>query len=85
MVKTRRQSKAKNLQATNLNKPHRLRTSKEAIAEISPLSVRLLKTNLNNLIELQSKENLSFNFLLNSIVMDFFKTNKESKPLMTHY
>lgn len=88
MVKKRRQSKtneSKNLQATNLNKPHRLRTPKEAISEISPIPVRLLKNNLNNLIELQSKENLSLNFLLNSIVMDFFKNNKEDNLSMSHY
>lgn len=87
MVKTRRQSKtnqSKKIQATNLNKPHRLRTPKEAISEISPLSVRLLKTNLDNLIELQSEKNLSFNFLLNSIVMDFFKNNKEGNLSVSH-
>lgn len=80
-----KQKKAKDLKANNSSKSHRLHSSEEAISKISPIPLRLLKTNLNNLIELQSKKSLSLNFLLNSIVMDFFKTNKESKPLMTHY
>lgn len=80
MVK-QRQSKtkqAKNLQANNSSKPHRLRTKEEAIAEISPLSLRLLKTNLNNLTELQKVKKLSFNFLCNQIFSEYFKTKRRS-------
>lgn len=88
MVKTRQQSKTKqanNLQANNSSKPHRLRTKEEAISEISPLSLRLVKINLNNLTELQKEKKLSFNFLCNQIFSEYFKIKKESKPLMTHY
>lgn len=88
MVKTRQQSKtkqAKNLQANSSSKPHRLRTKEEAISEISPLSLRLVKINLNNLTELQKEKKLSFNFLCNQIFSEYFKIKKESKPLMTHY
>lgn len=81
MGKINRQSKtkqAKNLQA-NSSKPHRLRDNKEAIAEISPISLRLLKNNLNNLTELQKEKKLSFNFLCNQIFSEFFKIKKESR------
>lgn len=77
--------KAKNILANNSSKPHRLRTKEEAISEISPLSLRLVKTNLNNLTELQKEKKLSFNFLCNQIFSEYFKIKKESKPLMTHY
>ena len=43
-----------------------------------------LKTILKNIIELQKKENVSINFLLNSIVMDFFKNNKEGNLSVSH-
>ena len=82
MVKTRQQSKtkqAKSLQANNSSKPHRLRTKEEAISEISPLSLRLVKNNLNNLKRLQTEKKLSFNFLCNEIFSEFFKIKKESR------
>ena len=82
MVKTRQQSKtkqAKSLQANNSSKPHRLRDTKEAISEISPLSLRLLKNNLNNLKQLQTEKKLSYNFLCNEIFSEFFKIKKESR------
>ena len=81
MVKTRRQSKtnqSKNLQANNRSKPHRLRTKEEAISEISPLSLRLLKNNLNNLKQLQSEKKQSFNFVCNEIFSEFFKNKRRS-------
>lgn len=80
MVKQRqsKQGKAKNLQANNQSKPHRLRTNEEAISEISPLSLRLLKNNLNNLKQLQTEKKLSFNFLCNEIFSEFFKTKRRS-------
>lgn len=82
MVKTRQQSKtnkAKNLQANNSSKPHRLRTKEEAISEISPLSLRLVKNNLNNLKQLQTEKKQSFNFLCNEIFSEFFKIKKENR------
>lgn len=81
MGKINRQSKtkqAKNLQA-NSSKPHRLRTKEEAISEISPLSLRLVKNNLNNLKQLQTETKLSFNFLCNEIFSEFFKIKKENR------
>lgn len=68
---------------SNSCKPQRLK-AEEVISEISPLSVRLLKKNLNNLIELQTKENLSMNYLLNSIVNEFFNNEKRRSPVMNH-
>jgi hypothetical protein len=82
MVKTRQQSKTKqanNLQANHSSKPHRLRTQEETISAISPLSLRLVKTNLNNLKQLQTEKKLSFNFLCNEIFSEFFKIKKESR------
>lgn len=86
MVKTRqsKERKAKNLQANNNLKPHRLRADEEIISKISSLHVRLISPNLKNIIELQKKENVSINFLLNSIVMDFFKNNKEGNLSVSH-
>ena len=87
MVTTRQQSKtkrAKNLQANNSSKAHRLKTDSEIISQISSLHVRLLKPNLNFIKELQAKGNLSINFLLNEIVKDF-KTTKGETRLMTHF
>lgn len=87
MVRTRqsKERKAKNFKANNNLKPHRLKTDEEVISKITSLHVRLLKPNLTNIIELQKKENVSINFLLNSIVMDFFKNNKEGNLSMSHY
>ena len=82
MVKTRQQSKTKqanNLQANHSSKPRRLRTQEETISAISPLSLRLVKTNLNNLKQLQTEKKLSFNFLCNEIFSEFFKIKKESR------
>lgn len=81
MVKHRQSktNKAKNLQANNLNKPHRLRDNKEAISQISPLSLRLLKNNLNNLKQLRAEKKQSFNFVCNEIFSEFFKIKKENR------
>ena len=81
MVKTRQSKKykAKRIQANTNNKPHRLRTDKESISQISPISLRLLKPNLNNLKQLQSEEKRSFNFVCNNIISEFFKIKKESR------
>lgn len=78
-----RKNKAKKLQS-NSNKPTRLKNENEVISQISSLHVRLLKSNLTNIKTLQAKENVSINFLLNEIVMDFFNNEKRRSPLMTH-
>jgi len=86
MVKQRqsKQREAKNLQANNSSKPHRLHTDEEVISEITSLHVRLLKPELTYITELKKKENLSINFLLNAIVKDFKLTKGETR-LMTHF
>jgi hypothetical protein len=80
MVKQRqnRTKQAKNLQANNSSKPHRLRDNEEAISKISPLSLRLLKNNLTNLKQLQSEKKQSFNFVCNEIFSEFFKIKRRS-------
>lgn len=81
MVETRQSKtkKAKNLQANNRSKPHRLKSG-EAINKIRSISLRLLKPNLIFIEELQKEKNVSFNFLLNEIIMNL-KTNKRRSHL----
>lgn len=72
--------RAKNKPSTN----HRLRVKEEVISMISPVQVRLLKSNLTKITELQSRENVSMNFLLNGIVEDYFKKNERRTRLLNH-